>query len=199
MCGAEASGFYNNGGLSCSSCRVFFRRMALRSAIDGCTQSENCTVTEETRSKCRYCRYQKCLQIGMDPERVSGSGKLGRRTSADPKNEETFEDLMSNVVSFLGLPEPQTKPLGNIHKILKNVILMPFTREETSVIKSFRDMDREAFISVGGWTVELENCLNKIVSGEIKEFPIQLMRSQGRGKMYEKWIAFTKSLDIFTG
>ena len=196
VCGAEASGFYNNGGLSCSYCRVFFRRMAMRSAIDACTLTGNCVIKEETRSKCRYCRYQKCLQIGMDPNGVSGNGKVVRRAQAGRKNEDTFENLMANVIDFLRLPEPKIKPLGNVQAILRGVV-MPFTTEEKNVIQSFKDIDRDAFISIGGWTVELETCLNKIVSGEIKEFPTQLMRSQARSKMYEKWITFAKSLDIF--
>ena len=109
---------------------------------------------------------------------------------------ETCEDLMSQVINFLGLPKPKTKPLGNAIHVLKKVT-MPFTTEEMNAVQSFKDFDRTAFISVGGWTVELENCLNKIRSGEIKEFPTALMRNQGKSKMQEKFIAFFNSLDVF--
>ena len=104
---------------------------------------------------------------------------------------------MSQVINYLGLPKSKTKPLGNAVHVLKNVT-MPFTTEEINVVQSFRDFDRKAFISIGGWTVELECCLNKIISKEIFEFPTALMKNQGKAKMQEKYIAFFNSLDIFS-
>ena len=76
VCGEQASGFYNYGGPSCSSCRVFFRRMTCKSRIDPCIYNRDCIITVKTRTICQYCRYKKCLQNGMDPRKIRQRGKL---------------------------------------------------------------------------------------------------------------------------
>ena len=76
VCGDQASGYFNNGGLSCSSCRVFFRRMAIKSYIKACNREGLCQITLENRTtSCKYCRYQRCLNMGMDPSIVGKSNK----------------------------------------------------------------------------------------------------------------------------
>ena len=30
-----------------------------------CPRKKDCDITKETRTQCQYCRYQKCLAIGM--------------------------------------------------------------------------------------------------------------------------------------
>ena len=73
VCGEPASGHLYYGGQSCYSCRVFFRRCVLRPSINACSNEggKSCVVNVETRSACQYCRFRKCLSIGMDPEAVS--------------------------------------------------------------------------------------------------------------------------------
>ena len=72
VCGDNASGYHNGGALSCPSCRVFFRRMSLRQNIHACVLDGNCDINLTNRSRsCMYCRYQKCLRIGMRPSSTS--------------------------------------------------------------------------------------------------------------------------------
>ena len=60
------------GGLSCYSCRAFFRRANQESkkAVFECKFDGNCEVTVKTRRKCQKCRYELCLKAGMRPENV---------------------------------------------------------------------------------------------------------------------------------
>ena len=76
VCGADASGFYNDARLqTCSACRVFFRRMAIKRNLPLCINlNENCSINIENRTACKYCRYQKCIKIGMSPTSI---GKIG--------------------------------------------------------------------------------------------------------------------------
>ena len=30
-----------------------------------CPRSKGCQITKDTRTQCQYCRYQKCVEIGM--------------------------------------------------------------------------------------------------------------------------------------
>lgn len=60
------------GALCCFSCRAFFRRAHQRNKKVSyhCKGTETCDVTYKNRKKCQKCRYQQCLQVGMDPSLV---------------------------------------------------------------------------------------------------------------------------------
>lgn len=60
------------GGLSCYSCRAFFRRANQESkkAVFECKYDRECEITVKTRRKCQRCRYDLCLKAGMKPENV---------------------------------------------------------------------------------------------------------------------------------
>eukprot|EP00095_Tigriopus_kingsejongensis_P005279 snap_masked-scaffold464_size163657-processed-gene-0.14 protein:Tk05279 transcript:snap_masked-scaffold464_size163657-processed-gene-0.14-mRNA-1 annotation:"ecdysone receptor a isoform" len=60
------------GGLSCYSCRAFFRRanQASKKTVFQCKYEANCEITVKTRRKCQSCRYNLCLRAGMRPENV---------------------------------------------------------------------------------------------------------------------------------
>ena len=50
------------GGLSCYSCRAFFRRMCTKGNITECKERKNCKVSYIDRVSCPPCRYQKCIR-----------------------------------------------------------------------------------------------------------------------------------------
>jgi len=57
------------GAVVCHSCRLFFRRASsLPFACKG--RRKACPVTFETRTKCKYCRLQKCFAVGMKSDLV---------------------------------------------------------------------------------------------------------------------------------
>merc|ERR1711892_1630987 len=58
------------GGVSCYSCRAFFRRNTQRQDLPMCKRSASCTVIYKERKQCAACRYQKCLTVGMKQELV---------------------------------------------------------------------------------------------------------------------------------
>ena len=33
-----------------------------------CSRSGSCIITTATRNICKFCRYQKCLDVGMKPD-----------------------------------------------------------------------------------------------------------------------------------
>ena len=52
------------GGISCYSCRSFFRRNTNLGVhqLPPCKGSGSCTITDTARDQCRLCRYQKCMR-----------------------------------------------------------------------------------------------------------------------------------------
>ena len=52
---------------ACYSCRAFFRRGVGASDQYQCTYGQKCKITLKSRKQCQYCRFHKCLEIGMKP------------------------------------------------------------------------------------------------------------------------------------
>lgn len=63
---------FHYGGVSCYSCRAFFRRahQGTKAPSFKCKRNNQCDITEKTRRKCQKCRYELCLSAGMDPSLV---------------------------------------------------------------------------------------------------------------------------------
>jgi hypothetical protein len=68
VCGNAASTHLNYGAITCNSCRAFFRRG--RPKNKRCINNSKCKITKATKAGCPYCRYNKCLAIGMVPALV---------------------------------------------------------------------------------------------------------------------------------
>ena len=62
----------NYGGVVCFSCRAFWRRshQKTRNPNFACKKGGNCVITIKTRRRCQKCRYNRCLQTGMNPDAV---------------------------------------------------------------------------------------------------------------------------------
>ncbi|CAL2030600.1 unnamed protein product [Caenorhabditis brenneri] len=64
ICATKNAGF-NYGVQSCNSCKMFFRRALDTSKMITCKKEENCNILDPEGSKCRFCRFHKCVLVGM--------------------------------------------------------------------------------------------------------------------------------------
>ncbi|KAK3856512.1 hypothetical protein Pcinc_037168 [Petrolisthes cinctipes] len=71
VCGDRAKSMHF-GGLSCDSCKAFFRRAVHNDAHTNfsCPYDGFCVMNITSRKCCQFCRYKKCLSIGMEPRWV---------------------------------------------------------------------------------------------------------------------------------
>ncbi|XP_022257972.1 thyroid hormone receptor beta-like [Limulus polyphemus] len=67
VCGDRAKS-YHFGGLSCDSCKAFFRRSVQSAGYKNfqCPYRRTCEITISSRKCCQFCRFQKCVNIGME-------------------------------------------------------------------------------------------------------------------------------------
>ncbi|XP_040070682.2 nuclear receptor subfamily 1 group I member 3 [Ixodes scapularis] len=65
VCGDRAKS-YHFGGISCDSCKAFFRRSVQNEARFTCPYQGRCHITLTSRKSCQACRFAKCLSIGME-------------------------------------------------------------------------------------------------------------------------------------
>lgn len=68
VCGDRASGRHY-GVASCEGCKSFFKRSIRCHVQYSCRFNyQACPINVKTRSRCQYCRLQKCLRVGMRKE-----------------------------------------------------------------------------------------------------------------------------------
>ncbi|CAH8611553.1 unnamed protein product [Dicrocoelium dendriticum] len=85
ICGDRVSG-YHYGLPTCESCKGFFKRTVQNRKEYHCTEHGNCTIDRVHRKRCAYCRFQKCLTVGMRVDAVrkdrmrGGRSRRGRTT-----------------------------------------------------------------------------------------------------------------------
>eukprot|EP00918_Siedleckia_nematoides_P004101 GHVU01009202.1.p1 GENE.GHVU01009202.1~~GHVU01009202.1.p1 ORF type:complete len:551 (-),score=58.13 GHVU01009202.1:3015-4583(-) len=69
ICGDKASGKHY-GVYSCEGCKGFFKRTVRKDLTYACRDDRNCMIDKRQRNRCQYCRYMKCLSMGMKREAV---------------------------------------------------------------------------------------------------------------------------------
>uniref|UniRef100_A0A8C6SXE0 Nuclear receptor subfamily 5, group A, member 5 n=1 Tax=Neogobius melanostomus TaxID=47308 RepID=A0A8C6SXE0_9GOBI len=83
VCGDRVSG-YHYGLLTCESCKGFFKRSVQNNKHYTCTEQQSCPMNRTQRKRCPYCRFQKCLAVGMKTEAVRADRMRGGRNRFGP-------------------------------------------------------------------------------------------------------------------
>ncbi|XP_071941441.1 peroxisome proliferator-activated receptor gamma-like [Antedon mediterranea] len=81
ICGDHSSGLHY-GVYSCEGCKGFFRRtqrLNLQYKVCPFWDTVPCDINVSNRNKCRYCRYNKCLSLGM----CAAAVRMGRVPTAE--------------------------------------------------------------------------------------------------------------------
>ncbi|XP_055631203.1 nuclear hormone receptor FTZ-F1-like isoform X2 [Toxorhynchites rutilus septentrionalis] len=83
VCGDKVSG-YHYGLLTCESCKGFFKRTVQNKKVYTCVAERQCHIDKTQRKRCPYCRFQKCLEVGMKLEAVRADRMRGGRNKFGP-------------------------------------------------------------------------------------------------------------------
>ncbi|KAL1020742.1 hypothetical protein UPYG_G00004080 [Umbra pygmaea] len=107
ICGDKASGFHY-GVHACEGCKGFFRRtIRMKLKYEHCERA--CKILKKNRNKCQYCRFQKCLSLGMSHDAI----RYGRMPEAEKKK---------LVAGLLGEePDPQHPGGSDLKTLAKQV------------------------------------------------------------------------------
>ncbi|KAK1329512.1 hypothetical protein QTO34_011704 [Cnephaeus nilssonii] len=77
ICGDRSSGKHY-GVYSCEGCKGFFKRTIRKDLLYTCRDNKDCLIDKRQRNRCQYCRYQKCLVMGMKREAVQEERQRSR-------------------------------------------------------------------------------------------------------------------------
>uniref|UniRef100_A0A0K0E2U8 Nuclear receptor domain-containing protein n=1 Tax=Strongyloides stercoralis TaxID=6248 RepID=A0A0K0E2U8_STRER len=74
ICNGPTS-FYHYGISSCNGCKQFFRRIVVTGKVYKCKSLPGkCNLSDNKR--CKYCRFVKCIEMGMEPLFIKNETKL---------------------------------------------------------------------------------------------------------------------------
>ncbi|XP_062843063.1 peroxisome proliferator-activated receptor gamma [Trichomycterus rosablanca] len=136
VCGDRASGFHY-GVHACEGCKGFFRRtIRLKLVYDHCDL--HCRIHKKSRNKCQYCRFQKCLMVGMSHNAI----RFGRMPQAEK------EKLLAEFSTDLEHMHPEAADMKTLAKHLYESYLknFPLTKAKARAILSGKTSDNAPFV-----------------------------------------------------
>ncbi|XP_041638320.1 peroxisome proliferator-activated receptor gamma [Cheilinus undulatus] len=136
VCGDKASGFHY-GVHACEGCKGFFRRtIRLKLVYDHCDL--HCRIHKKSRNKCQYCRFQKCLNVGMSHNAI----RFGRMPQAEK------EKLLAEFSSDMEHMHPEAADLRSLARHLYEAYLkyFPLTKAKARAILSGKTGDNAPFV-----------------------------------------------------
>ncbi|XP_062251120.1 retinoic acid receptor RXR-gamma-B isoform X1 [Platichthys flesus] len=96
ICGDRSSGKGKHYGVySCEGCKGFFKRTVRKDLTYTCRDMKECLIDKRQRNRCQYCRYQKCLAMGMKREAVQEERQRGKeRGEIEVESTSSFNEEM---------------------------------------------------------------------------------------------------------
>lgn len=123
ICGDKANGVHYNV-LSCEGCKSFFLRNIKQKTVFECAQGGKCDMDLYTRRHCPACRMKRCLECGMNIERVWDRKRLStrkplvriKRKKKKPASPETVSPSSSWSLPPIFLSSDQVQLLDRLEK-----------------------------------------------------------------------------------
>jgi len=133
VCCDRASGKHY-GVYSCEGCKGFFKRTVRKYLTYTCRDDKNCVIDKRQRNRCQYCRYQKCLEMGMKKEAVQDE-RQKHNTNAE-------EDVINEINKEMPVEKILEAETMSDQKSADNSELStPHTLEEASVQQLYQLVD----------------------------------------------------------
>ncbi|KAF1761453.1 hypothetical protein GCK72_009709 [Caenorhabditis remanei] len=108
------------GARTCEGCKGFFKRTVQKNSKYTCAGNKNCPIDKRYRSRCQYCRFQKCLEVGMVKEIVRHGSLSGRRGRLSSK---------TKLARSVDQPSPPLPLLALMGKAVEDHTNMSVTRQ----------------------------------------------------------------------
>ncbi|XP_034938515.1 nuclear receptor subfamily 4 group A member 2 isoform X2 [Chelonus insularis] len=100
VCGDTAA-CQHYGVRTCEGCKGFFKRTVQKGSKYVCLAEKSCPVDKRRRNRCQFCRFQKCLMVGMVKEVVRTDSLKGRRGRLPSKPKSPQESPPSPPVALI--------------------------------------------------------------------------------------------------
>ncbi|XP_036386412.1 nuclear receptor subfamily 4 group A member 1-like isoform X1 [Megalops cyprinoides] len=145
VCGDNAS-CQHYGVRTCEGCKGFFKRTVQKNAKYVCLANKDCPVDKRRRNRCQFCRFQKCLAVGMVKEVVRTDSLKGRRgrLPSKPKNVQDAGSAAPpvNIIASLVRAHIDSNPsMGKLdYSKYQETVTSLSEKEDASDIQQFYDL-----------------------------------------------------------
>ncbi|XP_023660910.1 nuclear receptor subfamily 4immunitygroup A member 1 [Paramormyrops kingsleyae] len=156
VCGDSAS-CQHYGVRTCEGCKGFFKRTVQKNAKYVCLANKDCPVDKRRRNRCQFCRFQKCLAVGMVKEVVRTDSLKGRRgrLPSKPKNVNDSSsaaptvNIIASLVKAHNDSDPATGKLD--YSKYKETIANLSEKEDASDIQQLYDLLTDSMDVIRKW------------------------------------------------
>ncbi|XP_072310176.1 nuclear receptor subfamily 5 group A member 2-like isoform X2 [Eucyclogobius newberryi] len=135
VCGDRVSG-YHYGLLTCESCKGFFKRTVQNNKRYVCVETQKCRIDKTKRKRCTYCRFQKCLAVGMRLDAVRADRIRGGRNKFGPlykRDRALKQQRKTQAEALLVSPHVQTNSTYPVRFGMGSTLSPTFTTETNHV------------------------------------------------------------------
>ncbi|CAF1183617.1 unnamed protein product [Adineta steineri] len=127
ICGAPAQ-YVNFGVISCSSCKMFFKRNAnIEQEIFKCNFDGYCEIKRDNHHMCASCRLRKCFQYGMTTDKFRASRSKKSLVKIEPR-------YQSEKLSILNSLKPDHSLLTSSQWTLLSNLYNSFDESQLSLL-----------------------------------------------------------------
>ncbi|XP_063733980.1 nuclear receptor subfamily 4 group A member 2-like isoform X3 [Eleginops maclovinus] len=154
VCGDNAA-CQHYGVRTCEGCKGFFKRTVQKKAKYVCLAAKSCPVDKRRRNRCQYCRFQKCLVVGMVKEVVRTDGLKGRRgrLPSKPKAAPDSSLPVSTLLSTLIRAHVESNPPPSRLDYFKFKESPP--GEDAQHVRQFYDLLTRSMEVIRGWAQKI--------------------------------------------
>ncbi|XP_062871766.1 nuclear receptor subfamily 4 group A member 1 isoform X2 [Trichomycterus rosablanca] len=156
VCGDNAS-CQHYGVRTCEGCKGFFKRTVQKNAKYVCLANKDCPVDKRRRNRCQFCRYQKCLAVGMVKEVVRTDSLKGRRGRL-PSKPKPVQDLASavspaNIIASLVNSHKDSDPVNTKldYSQYQETVALVSKKEDANSVQQFYDLLTGSMTVIRKW------------------------------------------------
>ncbi|XP_074520800.1 nuclear receptor subfamily 4 group A member 2-like isoform X2 [Halichoeres trimaculatus] len=157
VCGDNAA-CQHYGVRTCEGCKGFFKRTVQKNAKYVCLAAKSCPVDKRRRNRCQYCRFQKCLAVGMVKEVVRTASLKGRRgrLPSKPKALPDSSAPVSSLLSTLIRAHVESNPPPSLldYFKFKESPGSPLA-DDAQHVRQFYDLLTRSMEVIRGWTQKI--------------------------------------------
>ncbi|ELT99607.1 hypothetical protein CAPTEDRAFT_167148 [Capitella teleta] len=141
VCGDAATG-YHYRCMTCEGCKGFFRRTIQKNLQYHCKWNNNCAIDKTTRNQCQFCRFRKCIDVGMATDLVLNEKQ---RIAKRKLIEDNRERRRAETVTIKAKPDtPTSDDLTDEDQNIIDDIVIAYEQTAIKVTKTYPVPDDES-------------------------------------------------------
>ncbi|XP_031949791.1 nuclear receptor subfamily 4 group A member 1 isoform X1 [Corvus moneduloides] len=157
VCGDNAS-CQHYGVRTCEGCKGFFKRTVQKNAKYICLANKDCPVDKRRRNRCQFCRFQKCLAVGMVKEVVRTDSLKGRRGRLPSKPKQLPDASPVSLITSLVRAHIDSIPSATKldYSKFQESAPRPFEKEDSVDVQQFYDLLTGSMDVIRKWAEKIQ-------------------------------------------